>query len=113
MTFADTLAQWLPAQRWYSGAGSTMRDLATTADTTLAGGDPEFRHLVITVSQNGEAARYQILVGIRAHVPDRLRHAVIGPAGPDATAYDALHDPALTRILLRGICEQQTVGPLR
>jgi maltokinase len=46
-------------------------------------------------------------------VPEPLRHAVIGPAGSGATAYDALHDPELTRILLRGISEQQTVGPLR
>jgi maltokinase len=113
MTFADTLAAWLPAQRWYSGSGSTMRDLAITADTRLAGGDPEFRHLVVTVSQNGEAARYQVLVGIRPHVPDHLHHAVIGPAGPGLTAYDALHDPALTQILLRGICGQRTLGPLR
>jgi maltokinase len=113
MTFADTLAAWLPAQRWYSGNRAAMRDLAITADTTLVAGDPELRHLVVTVSQNGEAARYQVLVGIRAHVPDQLRHAVIGPAGSGTTAYDALHDPALTQILLRGICDQRTLGPLR
>jgi maltokinase len=113
MTFADTLAAWLPAQRWYSGNRAAMRDLAITADTTLAAGDPELRHLVVMVSQNGEAARYQVLVGIRAHVPDQLRHAVIGPAGSGATAYDALHDPALTQILLRGIRDQQTLRPLR
>jgi maltokinase len=113
MTFADTLATWLPAQRWYSGTGTTAGDLVITADTTLAAGDPELRHLVITVSQNGEAARYQVLAGIRAHVPEPLRHAVIGPADSGGTAYDALHDPALTRLLLRGISEQLTVGRLR
>ena len=113
MTFADTLATWLPAQRWYSGAGTTIRDLAITADTTLTAGDPELRHLVITVSQNGEAARYQVLVGIRANVPEQLRRAVIGPTGSGGTAYDALHDPVLTRVLLRGISQQLTVGPLR
>src|SRR5258707_9775348 len=113
MTFADTLATWLPAQRWYSGTGTTVRDLAISADTTLAAGDPELPHLVITVSQKGEAARYQVLVGIRAHVPEPLRRAVIGPTGSGGTAYDALHDPALTRLLLRGISEQLTVGRLR
>jgi maltokinase len=113
MTFADTLAAWLPAQRWYAGDGSTTGDVAITADTTLAAGDPELRHLVVTVAQDSEAARYQVLVGIRAHMPESLRHAAIGPAGPGATAYDALHDHALTEILLRGICEQLTVGPLR
>jgi len=113
MTFTDTLATWLPAQRWYSGAGTTIADLAITADTTLATGDPGLRHLVITVFQNGEAARYQVLAGIREHVPEQLRRAVIGPTGSGGTAYDALHDPVLTRVLLRGICEQLTVGPLR
>src|SRR5258708_40318614 len=103
MTFADTLAAWLPAQRWYAGGGSTIRDLAITADVTLAAGDPELRHLVITGSQNGEAARYQGLVGVRTHMPEPLPHPVIGPAGSGAMAYDALPDPALTRVLLGGI----------
>src|SRR6266568_4099817 len=113
MTFEDTLATWLPAQRWYPGTGTTIRDLGITADTTLAVGDPELRHLIISVPQNGEPARYQVLVGVRSHVPDRLRHAVIGPAGARRTAYDALHDPVLTRVLVRGMARQVTVGPLR
>ncbi len=113
MTFEDTLATWLPAQRWYPGTGTTIRDLAITADTTLAVGDPELRHLIISVPQDGETARYQVLVGVRSHVPDRLRHAVIGPAGARRTAYDALHDPVLTRVLVRGMARQVTVGPLR
>ena len=113
MTLADTLAAWLPAQRWYSGTGATVRDLAITADTTLAAGDPELRHLIVTVPSGGEPARYQVLVGIRSHVPDPLRHAVMGPAGSGRTAYEALHDPALTKILLQDMAEQLTVGQVR
>jgi maltokinase len=112
MTLADTLATWLPAQRWYSGAGATVRDLAITEDTTLAAGDPELRHLIVAVSSDGGTARYQVLVGIRSHVPDSLRHAVMGPAGSGGTAYEALHDPALTKVLLHGIAEGLTVGPI-
>ena len=113
MTFEDTLAAWLPTQRWYSGSGATLRDLKITADTTLAAGDPELRQLIVTVPLGGQAARYQVLVGTRSDLPGPLRHAVIGPAGPDRTAYDALHDPELTKILLRGLAEQRTVGPVR
>jgi maltokinase len=113
MTFEDTLATWLPGQRWYPGTGTAVRDLMITADTTLVAGDPELRHLIISVPQDGEPARYQVLAGIRAQVPDSLRHAVIGPAGANRTAYDALHDPELTRILLRGMEREQTIGPLR
>ena len=113
MTFEDTLATWLPAQRWYSGSGATVRDLAITAETTLAAGDPELRHLIVATSGNGETARYQVFVGIRSHVPDSLRHAVMGPDGCGGTAYQALHDPELTKVLLRGMAEQRTVGPIR
>jgi maltokinase len=112
MTLADTLATWLPAQRWYSGGGATVRDLAITADTTLAAGDPELRHLIVTTSRGGESARYQVLVGIRSHVPDPLRHAVMGPDGYGGTAYEALHDPVLTKVLLQGMAQQLTVGPI-
>jgi maltokinase len=113
MTFEDTLATWLPAQRWYSGTDATIRDLTITADTTLVAGDPELRHLIVTVSRGGQDARYQVFAGIRSDVPASLRHAVMGPAGPGATAYEALHDPELTRVLLRGMASQQTIGPVR
>jgi maltokinase len=110
MTFEDTLAAWLPAQRWYSGNGVTMRDLSVTSSTTLVAGDPELRHLIITVSAGGQTARYQVFAGIRSRVPARLRHAVMGPAGAGGTAYEALHDPELTKILLRDMADQATVG---
>ncbi|HEY7012736.1 MAG TPA: phosphotransferase [Streptosporangiaceae bacterium] len=113
MTFEDTLARWLPAQRWYPGTGTAVRGLTITADTTLVAGDPELRHLIISVPQDGEPARYQVLTGTRAQVPGWLQHAVIGSAGGGRTAYDALHDPELTRVLLRGIERQEHIGPLR
>lgn len=113
MMLADTLATWLPAQRWYSGAGGPIRDLAIKSDVTLVAGDPELRHLVVTLYDAGEAARYQVLIGIRTQMPDSLRHAIIGPADPGRTGYDALHDAALARVLLRGIAQQRATGPLR
>jgi maltokinase len=113
MTFADTLARWLPTQRWYSGQNAPVGDLAITSDVTLTAGDPEFRHLVVTVSKGSQIARYQVLAGFRSRLPVSLTHAVIGPAAGGMTAYDALHDPALTSILLRNIASQRSVGPLR
>lgn len=112
MTLADTLARWLPGQRWYSG-NAAIGDLAITSQTTLAAGDPELRHLIVTVPAAGNSACYQVLAGLRSQVPEPLKHAVIGPAGPGQTAYDALHDPALARVLLRSMTEQRSAGPLR
>jgi len=110
MTLEHSLGTWLPAQRWYPGTAAG--DITVVADTLLSGGDPELRHLIITASSGGTAARYQVLAGVRADVPPALRHAIIGPDGHGRTAYDALHDPELTGVLLRGISGQRTAGPL-
>jgi maltokinase len=117
MTFEEALTGWLPGQRWFAGKGAPIDRLAIVADTLLVEGDPSLRHLIVAVSQAGGTDRYQLLAGLRTAIPDRLEHAVIGPAG-DAqpgqawVAYDALHDSPLTRRLLAAIAGQETIGPL-
>src|SRR5713226_6503076 len=96
MTFEETLTAWMPTQRWFAGKGARILDLAIVADTELEGGDP----------------------GLRKRIPERLEHAVIGSAGSDMgagglTAYDALHDPELTRFLLAAIAAGEQDGPVR
>ena len=113
----ELLAAWLPAQRWYSGQAGPLSDLAITTDTALVAGDaaagaPQLRHLILTVRRDGRAARYQLMLGLRAEVPVALRHAVIGRLPGGLTAYDALHDPELSRYLLTGIAEQREAGGL-
>jgi maltokinase len=106
------LAGWLPAQRWYAGKSGPLSELTITAESTLRTGDPQLRHLIITVLQDGQPARYQVLLGLRAQVPADLQHAVIGSLPGGLTAYDALHDPELSRCLLTGIAEQRRDGGL-
>ena len=155
MTFEETLAEWMPTQRWFAGKGARILDLAIVADTELVTGDPGLRHLIIDVSQGSSVDSYQVFAGFREHIPDRLEHAVIGeasgagqagpaagethpasagktspatagkthratagktsPAAPAAglTAYDALHDPELTRFLLAAMAAGDQAGPLR
>ena len=119
MTFEEALAGWLPGQRWFAGKGAPIDSLAIVEETALVEGDPRLRHLIVAVSQAGRAERYQVLAGLRTAIPDRLAHAVIGPAGPPDgagqawTAYDALHDPELTRRLLRAMADQEAIEPLR
>jgi maltokinase len=112
MTFEEALTSWLPGQRWFAGKAAPIDRLAVVEDTVLVDGDPGLRHLIIAVSQASRTDRYQLLAGQRAAIPDRLEHAVIGPAGEDWTAYDALHDPQLTRRLLEAMAGQETIGPL-
>ncbi|MGA3151190.1 MAG: maltokinase N-terminal cap-like domain-containing protein [Streptosporangiaceae bacterium] len=113
VTLLDMLARWLPSQRWFPGRELPVSELAITADTELAAGDPGLRHVIITASAGPAAGRYQLLVGLRSQLPDSLGYAVIGTLPTGLTAYDAAHDPELSPLLLRGIAGQATVGPLR
>ncbi|HUK72834.1 MAG TPA: phosphotransferase [Streptosporangiaceae bacterium] len=117
MRFEEILTVWLPRQRWFAGKGSAIRDLGVVAETVLVAGDPELRHLVIAVSHDGTVDKYQVLVGLRTTLPDRLRHAMIGrlvrPDGTSVVIYDAVHDSELTSVLLRAIAAERDTGRLR
>src|ERR1700751_1516071 len=114
MTFEETLAEWIPSQRWFAGKGARILDVAIVADTELASGDPGLRHLIVAVSQGGrQTDTDQLFLGLRAELPDELRHVLIGRAPDGRQAYDALHDPELTRWLLRAIAGDAEAGPLR
>ena len=112
MRLEDELATWLLAQRWFAGKGRTLRDLAIVADTEVAAGDPALRHLIVLVSHGATADHYQILIGLRSQLPDWLEHARIGTADDGRQVYDALHDPALTRHLIRAIAANQSIESL-
>ena len=112
MTFEDVLAAWLVKQRWFAGKGRTVHDLAVVADTEIIPGDPGLRHLLVTVSHGATSDCYQLLVGLRARLPARLRHARIG-SFDGMQLYDGLHDSDLTRTLLDAIVAERTVGALR
>jgi maltokinase len=118
-TLGRLLAAWLPAQRWFAGAGTAVGSVTITSDTMLADGDPALRHLIVAVTRDaghpasaGEPVSYQVLAGLRSRLPEALRPAVIGVTG-GRTAYDALADPQLAAELLRGIVAQRTAGPIR
>ena len=113
MAFEDALATWLVKQRWFAGKGRELRDLAVVADTQVTSGDPELRHLIVTVSHGTTVDYYQVPVGLCARLPDRLEHVRIGPAGDGRTLYDALHDAELTRPLIEGIASDANIGSLQ
>src|SRR5260370_14568311 len=116
MTFEETLTAWMPTQRWFAGKGARILDLAIVADTELAGGDPGLRHLIIDVSQGSSVDSYQVFVGLRKRIPERLEHPVIGSAASDMgagrlTAHHALHDPQLTTIPPAAIAPRDPAAP--
>jgi maltokinase len=110
---ADLISQWLPAQRWFAGSGSRVRQVEITSDVQLAAGDPQLRHLIVDVGVSEDRVSYQVLVGLRAELPPDLAAARIGSMPDGMTAYDGTADPELTTVLLGGIAARRSVGPLR
>jgi maltokinase len=110
----DLLAGWLPGQRWFPGRSARLSGLDVVSDVSLHEGPPALRHLIVEAQLPGGPARFQVPVGYRpeASLPLSLRGALIGQH--DGIAYyDALQDPELGDVLLRGISEERLAGQLR
>src|ERR1700733_9607276 len=124
MTFEETLAEWMPSQRWFAGKGARILDLAIVTDTELVGGDPGLHHLIVAVTQGSPFLQggtgalgstvdsYQLFLALRGVLPGRLLCVEIGVADDGRIAYDALHDQDLTPRLLQAIADGGRAGPL-
>ncbi|MER7504134.1 phosphotransferase [Nonomuraea pusilla] len=105
----ELLAAWIGRQRWFGGKGRAIDTLSIESDVELA---PGLRHLVAGVWQEGSRERYQILLGERSELPDRLGHALIGTLG-GTYLYDAVHDSDLMGLLLAGMAGDESRGGIR
>lgn len=105
----ELLAAWLVHQRWFGGKGRPIDTLSIDSDIEL---EPGLRHLILAVWQDGSRDRYQLLLGVRDDLPDRLRHSLIG-IYHDKCLYDAAHDASYTAWLLDGMAHEETRNGLR
>ncbi|AQZ69043.1 uncharacterized protein probably involved in trehalose biosynthesis [[Actinomadura] parvosata subsp. kistnae] len=105
----ELLAAWISRQRWFGGKGRPIDELSIDSDVELT---PGLRHLIVAVWQEGSRDRYQILLGERDDLPDRLAHALIGTVG-DRKLYDAVHDSERMSWLLDGMARDETRSGLR
>jgi maltokinase len=111
----QSLATWLPRQRWFAGKGRGVAQVEILVGTELVPGDPGLHHLILGVRQGETVDHYQVLVGVRGELPGRLEYAEIGPEpgrSHDPHVYDAVHDPELTRVLLARLADGSRVGEL-
>jgi maltokinase len=103
------LERWLPQQRWYAGdtaAGLTIESRQFVGDVDWAA----VEHLVLGVpGTDGSMRRYQLWLGWRDHLPDRLGHSAIGAIN-GRTCYDALADRSISAMLLDAIAHEHTLG---
>ena len=119
----ELLAAWIGHQRWFGGKGRPIDTLSIDSDVTIEAGDPGLRHLIVSVWQDGSRERYQLLLGMRADLPDTLQHALIGqcglyafengPSHPWWHVYDAAHDPELTHWILESMAGDTEQGVVR
>ncbi|MEW9556284.1 aminoglycoside phosphotransferase [Nonomuraea sp. NPDC050783] len=105
----ELLAAWISRQRWFGGKGRPIDELSIDSDVELT---PGLRHLIVAVWQEGSRERYQLLLGERRDLPDRLTHARITTID-GVHLYDALHDPERTAWLLEGMARDETRSGLR
>ncbi len=119
---AALLAEWLPRQRWFAGRRKLTGGVRVTSRVQVgATADARFEHLLVEVPDpEGEADRsYQLWVGVRADLPRKWAHNEIGRLGEPETSprievwYDALHDNALTSMLLTAMVSGTDLGDVR
>ncbi|PWW55457.1 maltokinase N-terminal cap-like domain-containing protein [Actinokineospora spheciospongiae] len=106
-SLTDDLRTWLPAQRWFAAKGRDLTDVRVERAVGLADGDPALVHAL--VEANGEL--YQVLIGVRAELPDHLAPFAIGQLG-ESHAYDATHDPELMSGLIDLMSKGADLGGL-
>jgi maltokinase len=127
-SLSPLLAEWLPRQRWFAGKGRPISGFSLVAATELlpCTSGTGLLHLLVRVRQPGGVGRgveqasadcYQLLLGVRDVLPDRLATSLIGrPAdGPlrDRAVYEALDDVRPALMLLERLRSPCRVGVLR
>jgi maltokinase len=101
MTDLDaSLIEWLPQQRWFGAKGRDIKGVSIVEERRLVEGDPSCTHLVIEIDLGDETQSYQLVLGWRAQLPDRLTRAVID-SSDNGVYYDAAYDSELTNVLLQ------------
>jgi maltokinase len=106
------LPDWLPQQRWFGAKGREIQGVSVVAERTLMEGNPTCRHVLVEVDLGEDKETYQLLVGSRTELPERLVHATIGLSDGDVL-YDGVHDNVVTQVVLQLLAEQSDDQGLR
>jgi len=107
------LVDYLPHQRWFSAKGQQL-DLSVidiTQRTVIARDyyESDVEQVLFTVRTATGLHRYQMWIGWCWQVPERIAHAAIG-AVEGRTAYDALSDVNVSRLLLEAVDQNRDFG---
>jgi len=106
------LPDWLPHQRWFGAKGRHIEAVNVRSERELVSGDPALKHVLVELDLGEDKEVYQLLVGVRDELPERLEHARIGRID-DLCIYDAAHDSQLTHVLLQMLARGDDEDGLR
>ncbi len=109
----DLLTDWLPRQRWFAAKGVALAQITipirTRLENDLDGCTVD--HLIIEVHSPLGVQHYQLFVGWRDQLPEKLAHTTLGELD-GRWGYDALHDPVVTTCLLQGLAAGRRWGDI-
>jgi len=107
------LLEYLPHQRWFAAKGQQLElsSIDIAHRTTVAENyyDADIEQVLFTVATATGPQLYQMWIGWCWQVPERIAHAIIG-AVDGRTAYDALSDANVSRLLLEAIEQNRDFG---
>jgi len=108
----NLLAEWLPNQRWFAGGAAEAAAATVLQRATLLRTEAVSAELaLIRIATATRDVTYQVMLGWRTVVAERLEHAVIGVS--DAlVCYDALQDEDITGVLMQTIADGSSIGPI-
>jgi maltokinase len=109
----ETLLRWLVGQRFFRTKGTAPGSARTVRSSVLVddndSGGPALVHAMVSID-GGDP--YQLLLGVRDHLPDHLTHAVIGEVG-GRLVYDAPQDSDLMAVFMELLLSGESVAGLR
>lgn len=106
------LTRWLPGQRWFAGGpDEAAAAVVARRETILSSGPVAAELAFVHIVTGTRDVTYQVLLGWRAELPERLEHAAIGSVG-SLTCYDALHDDDVTTLLLQSLIDGTGIGAI-
>jgi maltokinase len=120
-TLEESLRSWLPRQRWFAGKHHPIVSLRVLDRRVLLEGDPGMVHVVVEVDQvtgshaashdpSGGTVTYQLFLGVRAELPARFDHVLIGVVDGLGAVYDATQDNDLMHEVLGWIAGNDVRG---
>ena len=104
----DGLLQWLVGQRWFRTKARGVSQVRTLRSAVLVDGESTLVHAMVSVD---ETDTYQLLLGLRAGVPEHLEHTVIGRVD-GLSVYDATQDADLMGTMLDLFLSRGELGGL-